>query len=170
MLDHILEQRVVIGRARPEVFACLADPRQASHLLPRWIRVQLVSGDGAPVGAGTVLDFRVTYLGVPFAWRTFVREFDPPFRFLAVQLRGPFARWEHRHRFLAVGDATLMEDRLVYRLPLGLAGRAAHAVVVGRLMATAWRYRTRRIGELVGPVRSPESPHPWRSASTAPGP
>ncbi len=153
MVDHILEQRLVIDRARPKVFAFLADPGRASRLLPPWIRVRLLSGAAAPVAAGTVLDYRVRCLGVSFAWRVFVREFDPPFRFLDVQLRGPFARWEHRHRFLAAGDATVMEDRLVYRLPLGLAGRAAHAAVLGRLLHAAWRYRTRRIGDLVGPVR-----------------
>jgi len=157
MVDHILEQRVVIGRPRPEVFAFLADPHRASRLLPPWVRVGLQSGGGTAMGAGAVLDYRVTCLGLSFAWRVFVREFDPPFRFLDVQLRGPFARWEHRHRFLTAGEATLMEDRLVYRLPLGLAGRAAHAAVLGRLMMAAWRHRTRRIGELVGPVSSPEA-------------
>ena len=34
-------------------------------------------------------------------WRVMVREFDPPYRFVDVQLWGPFARWEHRHRFVA---------------------------------------------------------------------
>jgi ligand-binding SRPBCC domain-containing protein len=153
MVDHILEQRLLIAGGRAEVFALVADPRQASRLLPPWLRVRLLRGPAGPPGAGTVLDYRVTCLGVPFAWRAFVREFDPPFRFLDVQLRGPFARWEHRHRFLTAGEGTLMEDRLVYRLPLGLAGRAAHAVALGHLMRAAWRYRTRRIGELVGPVR-----------------
>jgi hypothetical protein len=152
MPDHILEQRLRIDRARPEVFACFADPRQASQFLPRWVRVILVNEGEPAMGAGAVLDYRVTVLGVSCAWRAFVREFDPPFRFLDVQLRGPFARWEHRHRFLAVGGGTLMEDRLVYRLPLGLAGRAAHAALLGRLMTAAWRFRTRRIGELVGPI------------------
>jgi ligand-binding SRPBCC domain-containing protein len=157
MVDHILEQRVVIERARPEVFAFLADPGRASQLLPPWIHVKLLSGAAAPVRAGTVLDYRVQCLGIPFAWRAFVREFDPPFRFLDVQLRGPFARWEHRHRFLAAGDATVMEDRLVYRLPLGLAGRAVHAAVLGGLLRAAWRYRTRRIGDLVGPITGGET-------------
>ena len=156
MIDHILEQRLVIARARPEVFAFFADPAHASRLMPPWIRVTLLGGAGRTVGAGTVLDYRVSCLGVPFAWRAFVREFDPPFRFLDVQLRGPFARWEHRHRFLADGDGTLMEDRITYRLPLGLVGGAAHAVAFRHLVAAAWRRRTQRIGELVGPVSSPE--------------
>jgi ligand-binding SRPBCC domain-containing protein len=92
--------------------------------------------------------------GLPLRWRGLVREFDPPFRFLEVQVQGPFARWEHRHRFLARGPTTLMEDRLVYRLPFGWGGRAAHVVLGERLMAAAWAYRRHRIEELVGPVSS----------------
>jgi ligand-binding SRPBCC domain-containing protein len=154
MVDHIIEQRAVIGRSRPEVFAFFADPRNVGRLVPPWLRVTLVSGESA-VQAGTVLDYDVTCLGVRVRWRTFVREFDPPFRFLDVQLDGPFARWEHRHRFLATAQGTLMEDRLVYRLPLGLVGRAGHAVALGPLLAAAWRHRARRIGDLIGPVSSP---------------
>jgi ligand-binding SRPBCC domain-containing protein len=156
MVDHILEQRLVIDRPRPEVFAFFADPACAKRLLPSWIGVTIVGRAGVMVGTGTVLDYRVSCLGVRFGWRTFMREFDPPFRFLDVQLRGPFARWEHRHRFMADGVTTLMEDRLVYRMPLGLLGRAAHATALRHLVAAAWRYRTQRIAELVGPVSSPE--------------
>jgi ligand-binding SRPBCC domain-containing protein len=155
VIDHIIEQRLLIGRARPEVFAFFADPTSTGRLLPPWIRVTLVGGARRAVEAGMILDYRVACLRVPVRWRAFVRECDPPFRFLDVQLRGPFARWEHRHRFLAEGAGTLMEDRLVYRLPLGLLGRAAHTMAVGHLMAAAWRHRTRRIGELVGPVSWP---------------
>jgi len=90
---------------------------------------------------------------VPLRWRAYVREFDPPFRFLDVQLRGPYARWEHRHRFLEDGDGTIVEDRVVYRLPLGVVGRALHVALVGRQLRAAWAYRTRRLAELLGPVR-----------------
>jgi ligand-binding SRPBCC domain-containing protein len=82
-----------------------------------------------------------------------VREYDPPFRFLDVQLLGPYARWEHRHRFLEHDGGTVVEDRVVYRLPLGPLGRALHAVVVGRQLRAAWDYRSRRLGELLGPIR-----------------
>jgi hypothetical protein len=90
---------------------------------------------------------------VPIRWRAFVREYDPPYRFLDVQLRGPYARWEHRHRFLEAEGGTVVDDRVVYRLPLGALGRAMHAAVVGRQLRAAWDYRTRRLGELLGPVR-----------------
>jgi len=45
-----------------------------------------------------------------------------------------------------------VEDRVTYRLPLGPLGRAVHALLVRRQIAALWRYRTRRLGELVGPL------------------
>jgi ligand-binding SRPBCC domain-containing protein len=36
------------------------------------------------------------------------------------QISGPFAKWIHRHEFEAVGGATLLTDRIEYRLPGGV--------------------------------------------------
>jgi hypothetical protein len=156
MIDHILERRLVIDRPRPDVFAFFADAGRVRQLTPPWVRLEHVRGP-VQLTAGAVVDYRMLLFGLPLAWRGFVREFDPPFRYLEVQLRGPFARWEHRHRFLARGAATLMEDRLVYRLPFGWAGHAAHVALVARMMRAAWTYRTERIEALVGPVSPGES-------------
>src|SRR5215467_901825 len=120
MADYIIERRLWLPRPRPDVFDFFADPRNLSAVQPR----------------------------------VMVREFDPPFRFVDVQLWGPFARWEHRHRFLAgpftagpgpVG--TWMEDRVTYRLPWGPLGKAAHALGVGRRLATLFEFREARLRE-----------------------
>jgi ligand-binding SRPBCC domain-containing protein len=154
MADYILESRVWLARTRAEVFAFFAD---SSHLLlitPPAFRLRLVGGP-TTLSTGAVLDMRLQWLGVPIRWRAFIREWDPPYRFVDVQVRGPYARWEHRHRFLEEGDGTWVEDRVTYRLPFGPLGRAAHALIVRRQIAALWRYRTRRLGELVGPLRPP---------------
>ena len=152
MADHVLERRVWLGRPRPDVFAFFADPANLARLTPPSLRVRLTT-PGAVMAAGAVLDYELRWLGIPLRWRAFVREYDPPYRFLDVQLRGPYARWEHRHRFLEKDGGTVVEDRVVYRLPLGPAGKALHAVLVGRQLGAAWEYRTRRLGELLGPIR-----------------
>ena len=152
MADHLWESRLWVGRPRPEVFAFFADPSNLARLTPRALGVRLC-GEMPTLSAGAVLDYRFRWLGIPLRWRAYVREYDPPFRFLDVQLWGPYARWEHRHRFLEEGGGTVVEDRIVYRLPLGAAGRVLHAAVVGRQLRAAWAYRVRRLGELLGPVR-----------------
>ncbi len=152
MADYIRERRVVVARPRPEVFAFFADPRNLAIITPPWLGFELRPPVPA-MAAGAVLDYRIRWLGMPLAWRTFIREWDPPFRFVDVQVRGPYARWEHRHRFLVDDDGrTTMEDRVTYRLPLGALGRGLHALVVRRQLDAIWSYRERRIAELVGPV------------------
>ncbi len=104
------------------------------------------------MAAGAAFDLSIRWLGVPIRWRSFIREYDPPVRFVDVQVRGPYARWEHRHLFLAERDGTWVEDRVTYRLPLGALGRLAHSLVVGRQLSALWAYRRRRISELLAPV------------------
>jgi hypothetical protein len=149
MADHVLETRLWLARPRPDVFAFVADPANLARVSPPWLRLRLL-GAPAPLAAGAVLDVRARWLGIPLRWRTYVREFDPPYRFVDVQVRGPWARWEHRHRFLAEGDGTWVEDRVTYRLPLGLLGRALHGALVGRQLRAAWRFRQARLAELLG--------------------
>lgn len=154
MADHVLEARVWLARPRPEVFAFFADPRNLLKLTPPRVGLRLLS-DVGELAAGAVLDLRVAWLGLPLSWRSYIREYDPPYRFVDVQVRGPWARWEHRHLFLEEGGGTWVEDRVTYRLPLGALGRLAHAALVRRQLRGLWAYRQRRLGELLARAGAP---------------
>ena len=151
MPDYILERRVWLPRPRSEVFEFFADPRNLERLHPAWARPRWLEPPPARLASGAVLDFRAA--AVPGRWRVIVREFDPPYRFVDAQLCGPFARWEHRHRFVegAEGEGgTWVEDRVTYRLPWGPLGRVAHALGAGRRVRRLFEYRDRRLRELFG--------------------
>ena len=150
MADHVMESRLWLARPRPDVFAFLADPENLPRVMPPSLHLHLLT-PGVRMQAGAVLDFRLAWLGVPLTWRMFVREWDPPYRFVDVQVNGPYARWEHRHRLLVDGDGTCIEDRVTYRLPGGALGRAAHALLVRRQLDAAWAYRRARLLALLTP-------------------
>jgi hypothetical protein len=154
MADHLLVSRMWIARPRAEVFAFFADPANLARVTPPWARLTLVAAP-ATLAAGAVVDLRIRWLGVPLRWRSLIREWDPPHRFVDVQVRGPYARWEHRHRFLVENDGTWIEDRVTYRLPLGPVGRLVHAALVDRQLAALWAYRRERLAALLGGVSSP---------------
>jgi ligand-binding SRPBCC domain-containing protein len=149
MADHVLETRLWLASPRPHVFAFFADPAHLERVSPPSLRLRLLT-PAAPLAAGAVLDFRLAWLGLPLRWRAYIREFDPPYRFVDVQVRGPWARWEHRHRFLEEDGGTWMEDRVTYRMALGPLGRAAHAALVHRQLRAAWAFRQARVAELLG--------------------
>jgi ligand-binding SRPBCC domain-containing protein len=152
MADYHHESRIWIARPRETVFAFFADPGNLALVTPRWLAFEIV-GDAPAMAAGAVIDYRIRWLAIPLRWRAFIREWDPPVRFVDVQVRGPYARWEHRHLFIEDRGGTWVEDRVTYLLPFGPLGRLAHAVLVRRQLDAIWRYRERRIAELVGPVR-----------------
>jgi len=70
-------------------------------------------------------------------------------RFRDEMIGGPFARWVHTHSFFAAeGGETLARDRIEYELPGGAAGRAVSPLaVVG--FEPMFRYRHRRMRELL---------------------
>lgn len=158
MPDRILERRLWLPRPRGEVFEFFAAARSLEQVNPPWARPRWLSPPPSRLSAGTVLDFRVGVVGFPCRWRVIIREFDPPYRFVDAQLWGPFTRWEHRHRFLEGPEGaeapgpigTWVEDRVTYRLPLGVLGGVAHALGAGRRVAALFDHRDRRLGELLG--------------------
>jgi ligand-binding SRPBCC domain-containing protein len=149
MADHVLDTRLWLARPRAQVFAFFADPAHLARVSPPALHLRVDASPGT-LRAGAVLDVRVRWLGLPLRWRTYIRECDPPHRFVDVQVRGPWARWEHRHVFLDGDGGTWVEDRVIYRLPLGPFGGALHAALVHRQLAAAWAFRQARLVELFG--------------------
>jgi len=157
MADHVLETRFWLPRPRAEVFAFFADPHHLERVIPPRVRLRWLAAPPA-LGAGAVLDFRLSTLGFRTRWRVVVREWDAPYRFVDAQVRGPFARWEHRHRFLegpeddrpAARVGTWVEDRVTYRLPGGALGSALHALGPEQHIAAAFAHRERRLRVLLG--------------------
>ena len=119
----------------------MTGPLRLAPVAPNWVRTRLVTQPPPAVQAGAVLDYRLGAAGVTVPCRIFVREYDPPVRFVAVQLRGPYGKWEHRLILIEQDGGTLAEDLVRYQLRWGPLGRAAHAALVRRLIERAWRHR-----------------------------
>ncbi|MGE9290488.1 MAG: SRPBCC family protein, partial [Puniceicoccales bacterium] len=58
-----------------------------------------------------------------------ISKWDPPFRFIDEQLRGPYRKWVHTHTFRDCAGGTQMTDHVSYELPLGLVGALAHPLI-----------------------------------------
>ena len=149
MPDHVLESRLLLPAPRARVFDFFATPENLAAITPGWLGLALLTPRPIVIAAGAVLDYRIRWLGLPFRWRSLIREYDPPYRFVDVQVIGPYARWEHRHMFLEEEAGTVVEDRVTYRLPLGPLGELAHRLSVRRQIETIFAYRRERLRSLL---------------------
>ena len=145
MTSHRLVTRQLISRSIEDVFAFFASPDNLARLTPRSMRFEFLTDDRR-MRKGLELDYRLRpLLGVPIAWRTRIDAYDPPNGFHDVQLRGPYAHWEHRHSFRPVAGGTLMTDEVEYALPLGPLGDLVNRLVIRKELERIFRFRANAV-------------------------
>ncbi|MBI5444822.1 MAG: SRPBCC family protein [Deltaproteobacteria bacterium] len=133
-----LEFRLDLPGVPQDVIAAVhADPRVLEWLSPPEKRVRVIERPERIVeGARIVIE--VAGFGVPIRWVSRIEEWEPPVRFVDVQVKGPFARWRHEHLF---EDGALV-DRVDYEVPLSLAGgRLLDLAVVRPDLRRMFRFR-----------------------------
>lgn len=122
----ILETHLSINRPRDEVFAFFSNAENLERLTPSELRFEILTPTPIPMRAGQIIDYRIRLFRFPLRWRTEITLWAPPFEFIDVQRRGPYAEWIHHHLFTEENGGTRITDRVRYRLPLGGLGRVAH--------------------------------------------
>lgn len=129
------------------VFDFFSDAKNLEVITPPWIGFKTVSMSTETVNEGTLIDYRLKIHGVPVKWKTLIEDWVKNQKFVDVQLSGPYAFWEHTHSFEPARGGTWMKDRVIYRLPLGKAGRAVGLGKVRRDLDKIFEFRQKVIVE-----------------------
>jgi hypothetical protein len=108
-----------------------------------------VLGDPGHIRAGTIIEYRLRLHRVPLGWVTRIEDWRAGRPFVDRQLKRPYRLWHHRHEFEAAGDGTIVRDHVRYALPLGAAGRAAHAAFVSRDLRRIFDFRQHAVAALL---------------------
>lgn len=133
-VDHELHTTLALPLLIDEVFAFFAEAGNLQRITPPELRFEILTSPTAAMRRGALLEYRLSLFGVPFRWLTRIAAWDPPHGFVDVQLRGPYAVWEHTHAFVATDGGTLIDDHVRYRLPLSPLGDVAHPLVRRQLL------------------------------------
>ncbi len=118
MILFTLNKEQWIPRTREELFPFFANPENLEQLTPPWLHFRIVT-PRVEMRAGARIDYRLRVHGVPLKWQSEITVWEPPFRFIDVQKRGPYRAWIHEHTFESRDGGTLMRDYVQYAVTGG---------------------------------------------------
>jgi ligand-binding SRPBCC domain-containing protein len=83
---------------------------------------------------GDEVSWRAWHFGIPWRLTSRITAVDRPKMFVDEQVRGPFRRFHHEHRFEPSDTGTLMTDIVDFEAPAGLFGRLVERFALASYM------------------------------------
>lgn len=114
-----LRSQTWVPRPLAEVFPFFADAFNLERITPPFMSFHVVTPAPIRMEPGRLIDYRLKVHGIPLRWQSRIERWEPPYLFTDIQIRGPYRRWEHTHTFSEAGEGTLIEDEVIYEVPVG---------------------------------------------------
>jgi ligand-binding SRPBCC domain-containing protein len=154
MVIHTLRREQVLPLGAEAIFAFFTDAGNLEAITPPLLRFELVTPPPIAMGVGTFIQYRLRLHGVPLRWDTLIQAWEPPHRFVDVQVRGPYRFWHHTHEVEALdAERSLVRDTVRYAIGFGMLGALAHRVVVRRDLLAIFDYRAAKVGDVLARMR-----------------
>jgi len=142
-----LESCLWLPRAIDEVFAFFADAANLDAITPPWLKFRVLTPMPITMRSGLLLDYSLRMRGLPIKWRSEITAWEPPYRFVDEQRRGPYRHWVHEHRFEESNGGTNVVDRVDYAVP---GGGLIHRMFVGPDLVKIFHFRMAMLTERFG--------------------
>ncbi|MCS6852088.1 MAG: SRPBCC family protein [Gemmataceae bacterium] len=136
-----LEREIWLPRPIDEVFAFFSDAFNLNRLTPPWLRFEVLTPPPIVMRPGTRIDYRLRLHGLPIRWQTLITRWEPPSLFVDEQVRGPYRRWVHHHRFTPCDGGTVARDHVEYAVPGGPFEPLIHRFLVFPDLEAIFAYR-----------------------------
>jgi uncharacterized protein (TIGR01777 family) len=150
---RVLRQTLLLDAPLDEVFTFFSNAENLGALTPPGTSFDIRSPTPIEMRVGTTIDYTIRVGVLPIRWRTTIEKWEPGRVFIDSQAFGPYRSWWHEHHFRAMGQSTVVEDRVYYSVPLGPLGSIVDRLFVARKLKRIFQFRASavrlRFGDLV---------------------
>lgn len=139
---YTIEREQLVNAPLHQTWKFFSDPENLAIITPPDLGFRVLSKTPEKIHNDLKIRYKVRpLLGIPVTWETLIKDVSEFRYFTDIQLKGPYAMWEHRHDFYQDGDRTIVKDEVRYKMPFGLLGRIMHFLVVRRRLKKIFEYR-----------------------------
>jgi ligand-binding SRPBCC domain-containing protein len=147
-----LKAELLVVEPVSQVFEFFADAFRLETIIPPWLHFSVQTPRPVEMHAGTLIDYTLRLHGLPIRWQSKISNWQPPFRFVDEQVKGPYRYWHHLHTFEESRGGTLVRDIVHYDLTLGFI---LHPLLIRRDLQKIFEFRREILSRIFTP--SPNS-------------
>ena len=114
-------------------------------LTPAWLRFTVLTPSPIHIAPGALIDYRLRVRGIPIRWQSCISVWEPPFRFVDEETRGPYKRWHHEHVFEEADGGTMCHDMVDYEV---YGGALINSLFVRPDLLKIFAFRQSKLREL----------------------
>ncbi len=149
MKTFTLTNELWLPQSPDEVFPFFADASNLERLTPPSLCFQILTSPPIEMAVGTLIDYRIRMRGIPMRWQSEITVWEPPYRFVDEQRRGPYRLWVHEHVFIPregtpQDGGTLARDIVQYAV---LGGAIVQRLFVASELRRIFDYRNAALRE-----------------------
>jgi ligand-binding SRPBCC domain-containing protein len=142
---YCLKSKSIANRGKNEVFDFFSSPSNLGLATPQWMNFRILETQ-TPILKGSEFIYQINIGPIPLKWKSEIIHWDQDNEFVDLQIKGPYKLWWHRHKLTEQADGTvLMEDTVLYRIPMGYLGRIAHKLLIQNILKRIFNYRNKII-------------------------
>lgn len=141
MKKNIFNKQSEINAPVEEVFKWHARPGAIERLSPPWDPLEIISRTGG-IRNGAEVKMKLKAGPIPIKWHARHVDYQENLLFKDIQVKGPFSKWIHTHRFEKI-DRTkcILDDSIEYALPFHPLGTAVMKGFVEKKLNQVFTYR-----------------------------
>ncbi len=142
-----LSRELIVPASLADVFAFFSDAHNLDRITPKFLRFQVLTPAPIEMREGARIDYALRLRGIPIRWTSEITAWEPPYRFIDMQIRGPYRCWIHEHRFEEMGSSTKVIDEVAYDF---LGGHLVHTLFIKKDIARIFDHRTQTLKRIFG--------------------
>ncbi len=148
MKTYIFRTEQFIDKPVETVFEYFSKADNLDNVTPSHLRFQILTPLPIDMKLGTRIQYRLRLYGIPIRWDTEITDWEPPFRFVDTQVKGPYKKWVHEHRFLKKDGGTKMIDTVEYAVPGYIFAPLIHSWFVRPDIKKIFQFRETRFKQI----------------------
>lgn len=148
MSDQVFRQQTFIPAPIEKVFDFFSQAKNLESITPPFLQFKILEQSTPNIQKGTVLTYQLKIHGFPVKWKTLIEEWEPNSYFIDTQLKGPYRKWQHTHRFTSTPTGTLVNDTVFYQMHFGKLGQLVAGKWVRKDVESIFAFREKTIADI----------------------